>query len=224
MANQPPSDERIAGVRVRSLITIAAVLGACIIVGALLCSIPPAVSEFQPDPTPTIAPTWTPVPTFTPPPIPTATPKAIADLPIQQLHYDEYRFFHLLYEYTQCYRAYVQPPPTPRPTPTLGPTIEYAGSYPEEPWRDDPRFAHLQPTATPEPTAVPGAFPSRHRPPEYGLNEGDIEDHVLDDVSGATRWLIERYRYNDCEELTQYAVFPGRLTWLNERSAAQVAQ
>ena len=37
--------------------------------------------------------------------------------------------------------------------------------------------------------------------------------------AGATRWLIERYRHGDCDELTQYTVFPDRLTWLHKYAA-----
>ena len=52
------------------------------------------------------------------------------------------------------------------------------------------------------------------------MSDAQVEDHVLADLGGATRWLIVRYEDGDCAELTQFTVFPGRLVWLN-RYAAQ---
>ena len=211
------------GTSFKRIAILVGILGACIVVAALVCQAPRVASEFAPPtpaPTPTVAPTWTPVPTYTPVPLPTATPQAMADLPIQQLHYDEYRIFHLLYEYEQCVKTYVKPPPTPTPAPSPRPQLEYTGQYPDEPWRDDERFNYLRPTQTPLPTKVPGAF-ALHRPPVYGLTPREIEDHVIDDIGGATRWLIARYRDGSCVELTQYTVFPGRLTWLHRYSAKE---
>ncbi len=190
----------VFGIPTRLLVTIAVILGGCIVAAALLCNVPRAVREFTPPPAPTMAPTFTPVPTWTPVPQPTATPKPIADLPLQQLHYNEYRIFHLIYEYQKCYDAHIKPPP-PTPMPQPAATGEPA-----------------TPTSTPDPTPVPGAFEGRHRPPEYGLTEPEIEDYVLADIGGSTRWLIERYNHGDCDELTQYTVFPGRLSWLHRYS------
>ena len=82
----------------------------------------------------------------------------------------------------------------------------YNGEYPAEPWRDDPRF--LAPTPMLRPTEIPGAFPGQHRPPEYGISDAEVEDHVLSDIGGATRWLIARYQHGDCAELTQFTVSP----------------
>ena len=199
---QPPSQPppSVFGVPVRLVVILAAILGGAIVLAAMLCNVPRAVSEFKPAPQPTMAPTWTPVPTFTPAPQPTATPKPIADLPLQQLHYNQYRVFHLIYEYQKCYDAHIKPPP---PTPV--PQTADAGVTPT-------------PTPTPDPTPVPGAFEDRHRPPEHGLTEPEIEDHVLADIGGATRWLIDRYKHGDCAELTQYTVFAGRLAWLHRYS------
>ena len=193
-----PEPERFFGLSVRTLITLAAIFGGCIVLAVVVCSVvPKSIEQFTPGPTPIPIPTWTPVPTFTPVPQPTATPKPIADLPLQQLHYNQYRIFHLIYEYQKCYAAHIRPPvPTPTPQPAedgVPPT----------------------PTPTPDPTPVPGAFEDRHRPPEYGLTEPEIEDHVLADIGGATRWLIDRYKQGDCAELTQYTVFAGRLAWLH---------
>ena len=198
---QPPQGPpQVFGIPTRLLITIALILGGAIVVSALLCNVPRAVQEFTPPPDPTAAPTFTPVPTWTPVPQPTATPKPIADLPLQQLHYNRYRIFHLLYEYQKCYEAHIAPPP---PTPMPQPSI--TGEPPT-------------PTPTPDPTPVPGAFDDRHRPPEHGLSETEIEDHVLADIGGSTRWLIERYKNGECDELTQYTVFAGRLAWLHRYS------
>lgn len=77
----------------------------------------------------------------------------------------------------------------------------------------------LAPTPTLRPTEIPGAFPGQHRPPEFGLSDAEVEDHVLSDIGGATRWLIARYQHGECAELTQFTVFPGRLAWLNRHSA-----
>ena len=87
---------------------------------------------------------------------------------------------------------------------------------PPEPSRDAPRF--LAPTPTLRPTEIPAGFPGQHRPPEYGRSDAHAEDHVLENIGGATRWLIARYRTGECEELTQFTVFPGRLVWLNRYS------
>ena len=143
-----PEPERFFGLSVRTLITLAAVFGGCIVLAVVVCNVvPKSIEQFAPGPTPVPVPTWTPVPTFTPVPQPTATPKPIADLPLQQLHYNQYRIFHLIYEYRKCYEAHVRPSvPTPTPQPAED------GATPT-------------PTPTPEPTPVPGAFEGRHRAP-----------------------------------------------------------
>ena len=218
---EAPRPSRWASFAFRRIMTAGLALGAVAVIVAALCSAPEIIAEVtppEPTPMPTAAPTWTPVPTWTPAPPPTATPHPLASIPEQQAHYQEYRVFHLVHEYTLCYRAHVQPPPAPVSTPTTGPTPEYHGNFPTEPWRDDPRF--LAPTQAPRPTAAPAGFPGQHRPLGYGATDAELEDHALADLGAATRWLIERYRSGDCEELTQFTVFPGRLVWLN-RYAAQ---
>ena len=196
----------IFGIPRRTVFALAWILGVSLVVMAAMCNGPKVVREFTPAPTPLPEPTWTPVPTFTPWPHPTPTPQPIAELPRQQAHYNEYRFFHMLYEYQHCYWAHIkEPPPTPTPSPT-------------------PEDGEVQPTPTPVPTQVLGAFLEKHRPPEYGLTEREVEDHVLEDVGGATSWLIDRYRKGDCAELTQYTVYPGRLTWLHRYSSGLEAR
>lgn len=219
-ADETPRPSRWRALSFTRVLIVGGALAALVIILAAICSAPDIVAEVkpaEPTPMPTLAPTGTPVPTWTPVPPPTATPHALADLPLQQRHYQEYRIFHMVHEYTLCYRAHVAPPPTPVPPPTAGPTPEYGGEHPTEPWRDDPRF--LAPTPTLRPTEIPGGFPGHHRAPEHGLSDAEVEDHVLADIGGATRWLIVRYEDGDCQELTQFTVFPGRLVWLNRYSA-----
>ncbi|MCY4559074.1 MAG: hypothetical protein OXF79_22395 [Chloroflexi bacterium] len=201
------------------LLFYGAIVAAGLLVSMGLCALPGQAQKFQPPPPVTqvvvteVAPTTTVLPTWTP--VPTATPPPLVDLPLQQRAYQEYRIYHLLYEYRACYRHHTQPPPTPVPTPTAGPTPEYTGHNPQEPWRDDPRFAHLEPTPHPTPTPIPGAL-VQHLPPPYGLSDREVDDHALGDLSGATRWLIERYSRGDCVESTHYAAFEGRTVFLSK--------
>lgn len=225
-----PKSGTIAGMtRVRQITLIAIVLAALLILMATCVGAqnadqfmppppPPPVTQVvvtQVAPTGTQEPTLTPLPTWTP--VPTNTPQPLVDLPNQQRAYAEYRIYHLLYEYRVCYRHYIQPPPTPLPTPTPGATPVYRGSNPSEPWRDDPRFAHLRPTPTPTPTPFPNAK-VEHLPAPYGLTDRQIDDHALRDLGGATRWLIERYSRGDCAESTHYAAFTGRTVFLTNYS------
>ena len=214
--NLPPSDPTLGpwGVAKKTwLIAVGAALGGLLALIAV-CSVPDVVNEFQPEPpapTPTIVPTYTPVPTWTPVPVPTVTPRPVTSLPIQQLHYDKYRIFHFLYEYTLCYQEHItEPKPTrvPKPTATLAP-------------------GQSQPTPTPRPTPTPDNLQATsftvnnlrpHRPPLYGLGDEAVEDHVLRDVHSAARWLISRYQDRHCSELTQFTLVPDRLTWLHRYS------
>ena len=209
----------LAGVPKARMVTGVAIAVGGLFIAMALCTLPDQAQKFYPPPPVTqvavteIAPTGTVLPTWTP--VPTWTPQPLVDLPNQQRAYQEYRIYHLLYEYRACYHHFVQPPPTPVPPPTLGPTVEYAGQNPEEPWRDDPRFLHLKPTPTPTPTPIPGAI-VKHLPAQYGLTDRQVDDHALGDLGGATRWLIERYSRGDCAESTHYAAFEGRTVFLTE--------
>ena len=196
------------GVPMRTwVLSVGAVIGGILAMIAL-CGIPDAIKEFQPEPTPAPAPTPTPAPTWTPVPAPTITPRPVTNLPIQQLHYDKYRIFHLLYEYTLCYHTHVvkELPPTPTPAPVEG---------------------EATPAAQPENAPVqqegfrPPARLHPHTPPIYGLPDEEVEDHVLRDVNSATRWLIARYQAKECVELPQFTLIPERLSWLHRYSTAQ---
>ena len=55
-----------------------------------------------------------------------------------------------------------------------------------------------------------------YTPPEHGLTDREVEDHLLRDRSRAITWLKAKYANNKCEELTEYTVFPRRLTWLDD--------
>ena len=78
-------------------------------------------------PTPEPAPTPEPTPTVTP--VPTATPAPLGVVPLRQHHYQDYRYYHFLYEYERCltHAAAVrqavaaadgaEPAPTPPPLP-----------------------------------------------------------------------------------------------------------
>ena len=196
------------GVPMRTwVLSVGAVVGGILALVAL-CGIPDAVKEFQPEPTPSPAPTNTPEPTWTPVPQPTVTPRPITNLPIQQLHYDKYRIFHLLYEYTLCYHEYVvkKIPPTPTPVPAEGEPAPGRTKKPaNERQQQQEGFqapTHLHP----------------HTPPIYGLPDENVEDHVLRDVNSATRWLIARYQAKDCTELPQFTLIPERLSWLHRYS------
>ena len=139
---------------------------------------------------PKVVSALTPPPTPAPPP-PTPTPRPLVELPQQQRHYDAYRVYHFMYEYRICYRAYVQPPAS-------------STDAAEQP--------------TPEQNPPPAGSASFHSTPRHGLMDGELEDHILAGIGGATRWLIERYNLNGCQELRQFAIFPGRLTWLHRYS------
>ena len=211
-------------------ITLLVVFLSAVLVLVAVCKVPDQAHKFQPTLPPPVtqvivevtevavtevAATGTPLPTWTP--VPTPTPQPLVDLPNQQRAYQEYRIFHLLFEYRVCYRHHVQAPPTAIPPPTAGPTIVYRGQNPDEPWRDDPRFMHLKPTPTLTPTPIPGAI-VKHLPAPYGLSDREVDDHALRDLGGATRWLIERYSRGDCTESTHYAAFEGRTVFLNDYS------
>lgn len=220
-AEEKKSGGWFAGVPRARMVLAGAIVIAGLFLAMALCSLPGQAQKFYPPPPVTmvavteVAPTGTVLPTWTP--VPTITPQALVDLPNQQRAYQEYRIFHLLYEYRACYRHYIKPPPTPVPTPTPGPTIEYTGQNPQEPWRDDPRFIHMKPTLTPTPTPIPGAI-IKHLPAPYGLTDRQVDDHALGDLGGATRWLIERYSRRDCTESTHYAAFEGRTVFLTKYS------
>ena len=51
---------------------------------------------------PTPEPTPAPEPTPTATPVPTATPPPLGIVPLRQHHYQDYRYYHFLYEYERC--------------------------------------------------------------------------------------------------------------------------
>ena len=190
----------VFGMSTRFIMKLVLVLCGAMVLSALFCNVPSAIDAVTPDATPRPDPTFTPVPTWTPIPPLTATPRPLSDLPNQQRHYDEYRLYHFISEYDLCYRGSVT---APAPAPVITGTAEPGEAKPPEP------------TPTPQTLALDDVSLAFHSPPPHGVSDLELEAHVTRDLAGATRWLIERYREGGCLEPRQFAVFPGRLIWLN---------
>ena len=184
-------------------IFVLAILGALVLCVAL-CSIPATVDKFQPEATPVPEPTWTPTPEPTWTPVPTVTPA-----PRMGLH-PVYGVEHFTREYTDCVRRVVGKPkvavpPTPTPTP-------------------DPELL------TPEPVAAPSPMPTtelmdlinmskHHSLPAFQASDRSISDHILEDIGGSVRWLLDtRSDTDDCNVINEYLIYDGRDGWLNKVS------
>ena len=187
--------------------------------------------EDAPLPTPTPEPTATPEPTPTPvvvlatgvPVMVVATPTLLPArplveiVPLNQMGYNEYRFYHAWEEYSRCQLEYADTHLSEEITAreevarleaeveALGATAAAPTPVPEDPDGES--------TSTPLPTPVP--LPTNTPEPAPTLMPDPLaEQAFLVNLRTEVRWLLERYEGGDCYEGPEFSSVVGRTQWL----------
>ena len=142
------------------------------------------------------APTPEPTPTPTPTPLPTPTPKPLGVVPLRQHHYQDYRFYHFLYEYERC-QAYVG----------YGEYLIWKANYEDQQAQGGPADGETEILEPPE-VYDPAQDPF--------VADAYLERYALRNMPHTVSSLMQNYRNDVCPEIREYHLLNGRTKWILE--------